>query len=288
MREFCLLGPVEVWADGRRLDAGPPQQRLILAVLLADVGRVVPAETLIARLWDGDPPAAARRAVHAHIARIRRLLHESGADGALAGAAGGYRLDIAPEDVDLHRYRRLTTQARNEHHPRKLLDEALACWHGTPLAGIPGRWAAEAREGWSRRHLDTVIAWSSVADPGPAVDALTILVEEHPLVEPLAGALMRALQRAGRTAEALNCYLRTRKRLVEDLGIEPGTELAELHRTILAGDAEKERVRPDQLPPDIPAFVGRRAELERLDSVAGQPLIVISGTAGVGKPNPGI
>jgi tetratricopeptide (TPR) repeat protein len=221
--------------------------------------------------------------VHAHIARIRRLLRASGGDGALAGASGGYRLDVDPDEVDLHRYRRLTAQARDHQHSRKLLDEAMACWRGTPLAGIPGRWAAEAREGWSRRHLDTVIAWSDVADAGPAVDALTVLVEENPLVEPLAGALMRALHRAGRTAEALDCYLRTRKSLVDELGIEPGAELADLHRTILAGAAGPEPARPAQLPPDIPAFVGRRAELERLDTVAGQPLIVISGTAGVGK-----
>jgi DNA-binding SARP family transcriptional activator/tetratricopeptide (TPR) repeat protein len=282
VREFRLLGPVEVWTAGRRLDAGPPQQRLVLAALLIEAGRVVDAETLIARIWDDDPPAAARRAVHAHVARIRRLLRESGG-GALVGASGGYRLEIDPNEVDLHRYRRLVAQAGDQHRSLEFLDEALACWRGTPLAGIAGRWAAQTRDGWSRRHVETVIAWSGVAATGPAVDTLTGLLEENPLVEPLAAALMRVLHRAGRTAEALDCYLRTRERLVDELGIEPGAELADLHRLILTGPGGPEQVRPAQLPSGIPAFVGRRAELTLLDAAAGQPLIVISGTAGVGK-----
>jgi len=283
VREFRLLGPVEVWKDGRRLDSGPPQQRIALAALLVDAGRVVPAETLIARLWDDDPPAAARRAVHAHIARIRRLLRTTGDDDTLASASGGYRLDVDPDEVDLHRYRHLVARARDDLDPRKLLDEALAHWRGTPLAGVPGRWAAEARDTWSRRHLDTVITWSGVADPAHAVETLTGLVEENPLVEPLTGALIRALHHAGHTAEALDCYRRARKRLIDELGIEPGAELADLHRTVLRSHAAGERDRPAQLPPDVPAFVGRHADLAGLDTAAGQPLIVISGTAGVGK-----
>lgn len=267
--------------DGRRLDAGPPQQRLVLAALLADPARLVPAETLIARLWDDDPPAAARRAVHAHIARIRALLRQTG-DIALVSTSGGYRLDVDPDEVDLHRYRRLTAGAATAGattggERMRLLDEALAQWRGEPLAGLPGRWAGGVRDSWSRRHLDTVIAWSAVAGPAQAVDTLGRLAEEHPLVEPLAAALMRALHRAGRTADALDCYLRTRRRLVDELGVEPGPELAEYHRTILGGSG------PAQLPPCVPAFAGRRAELAHLDAVADQPLIVITGTAGVGK-----
>ncbi|SDT74744.1 DNA-binding transcriptional activator of the SARP family [Actinoplanes derwentensis] len=285
MREFRLLGPVEVWADGRRLDGGPPQQRLVLAVLLAAAGRVVPAETLIARLWDDEPPAAARRAVYVHIARIRRVLREAGADGALVGASGGYRLDVDAGEVDLLRYQRLTGQARDRDDPREPLAEALACWRGTPLAGVPGRWAEDTRKTWSRLHLDTTIAWSRVADPSPAIDLLTPLVEEHPLVEPLAAALMRVLHRAGRTAEALDCFTRTRKKLVEELGLDPGSELAATHQMLLSvpTPAPAVRERPTQLPPDISAFVGRNAEMDALGAAADQSLIVISGTAGVGK-----
>ncbi|HWS37550.1 MAG TPA: BTAD domain-containing putative transcriptional regulator, partial [Actinoplanes sp.] len=283
MREFRLLGPVEVWAGGRRIDAGPPQQRLVLAVLLTAAGRLVSTEALIARLWDDEPPAAARRAVYVHIARIRQVLRAAGADGALIKVSGGYRLDVDPDEVDLLRFQRLNEQAREHDDSRETLAEALACWSGTPLAGVPGRWAEDTRKTWSRLHLDTVIAWSRVADPAPAVNLLTPLVEEHPLVEPLAAALMRVLHRAGRTAEALECFTRTRKKLVEELGLDPGSELAEVQRMLLAEPEAAARERPVQLPPDIAAFVGRDAELDTLKAAADQPLIVISGTAGVGK-----
>jgi DNA-binding SARP family transcriptional activator/tetratricopeptide (TPR) repeat protein len=292
--EFRLLGPVEAWQAGCRLDPGPPQQRLVLAALLADPGRLVPAETLIDRVWGEDPPAAARRGLHVHIARIRRLLSD---DEPLMYSSGGYLLEIDPDRVDLHRFRRLVTGAAQPGAERlALLREALALWRGTPVAGLAGRWAAEVRDIWSRMHMDAMMAWADAevdaANPGPAVDALTELAADHPLVEPVTAALMRALYAAGRCVDALDCYTRMRRRLVDELGVEPGAQLRAAQRIVLRGELRPGRpppawaapAVPAQLPRDGPAFVGRRAALDRLTELsADRGLIVVSGTAGVGK-----
>jgi DNA-binding SARP family transcriptional activator len=107
--EFRLLGPVEIWKDGRRLDAGPRQQRTTLAVLLVEAGRLVTLDGLVDRVWGDAPPDGARQSLYAHIARIRRLLDP----GELVSRSGGYLLDVAPDRVDLHRFRRLLDASRD-------------------------------------------------------------------------------------------------------------------------------------------------------------------------------
>jgi DNA-binding SARP family transcriptional activator/tetratricopeptide (TPR) repeat protein len=291
--EFRLLGPVETRRSGCRLDSGPPQQRLVLAALLADAGRLVSAETLIDRVWGEDPPPAARRGLHVHIARIRRLLSD---DEQLVYSSGGYLLQVDPDRVDLHRFRRLVSCAAEPGAERlALLREALGLWRGTPVAGLPGPWAAGVRDIWSSRHMDTVVAWADAevdaGNPGPALDALTEMSTEHPLVEPVTAALMRALYAAGRSADALDCYARMRRRLVDELGVEPGPELQAVQGTVLRGEPRPQRPppalaagAPAQLPSDVAAFVGRRAPLDRLTELsADRGLIVVSGMAGVGK-----
>src|SRR5689334_11492971 len=109
--EYRLLGPVEVWIGGRRVDAGQPRQRAVLAALLVDAGRVVPVETLIARVWGELVPEHARATLRTHLSRIRRLLEQAEQAGAPAGVlsrvSGGYLLRVDPDEVDLHRFRRM-------------------------------------------------------------------------------------------------------------------------------------------------------------------------------------
>jgi DNA-binding SARP family transcriptional activator len=148
--DLRILGPVEVWAGGQLVDIGPPQRRLVLAALLADTGRVVTAETLVCRAWGDDPPEGARRALHAHIARIRGSLAKArladGGHATLARRSGGYVLDTAPELVDLHRFRRLVRRARDAAcgpvQRAALLAEAVTLWRGGALAGVGGAGAA--------------------------------------------------------------------------------------------------------------------------------------------------
>lgn len=250
MVDFRLLGPVEVDVNGRVVDIGPPQRRTVLAALAVDAGRPVAVEALIDRVWAEEPPDGARRSVHAHIARIRRVLEQvsAGRDGEgpvfLVRRGGEYLLDVEPDRVDLYRFRALAARAREpgrtEAERVAALRGALALWRGTPLRGLPGPWAARVRESWQCRRLDVLVAWAiaelrAQPDP-PIISQLQDLIGEFPLTEPLVAALMRALHAALRSAEALDCYAITRKRLAEELGTEPGAELRGLHRSILRGE----------------------------------------------------
>src|SRR4051812_5121386 len=113
--ELRLLGPVEVWAEGRRIDAGQPRQRSVLAVLSADAGRPVPVDTVVDRVWDDVAPRGARHALHGHITRIRRVLKHSAEPGrrpaTVVFAANCYRLDTGDATVDLQHFRRLADEA---------------------------------------------------------------------------------------------------------------------------------------------------------------------------------
>ncbi|MFD4876391.1 tetratricopeptide repeat protein [Streptomyces sp. NPDC058420] len=331
---------------GRPVELGPAKRRTVLAALLVDAGRWVPAETLIDRVWGEDPPARVRATLYAHVARIRRVLGEVGAGlagefggsehgpgaGDFGGAAGspdshraevpslapvlvrgpaGYRLDVSPELVDAHRFRDLVARARRADVSDSVrvltLRESMSLWRGTPLAGLPGEWAGRTRESWLHQYVDAVLAWADaelrVGGHLVVIDTLSGLVAEHPLVEPLTVALMRALHAAGRTPEALTCYAGLRKRLADELGTTPGAEARQEHQDLLTGKAaprapygtgngtERARVVPAQLPLDAVGFTGREDELARLEKVLGasgpRPSAVVvsavSGTAGVGK-----
>src|SRR6202020_2363983 len=110
--EFRALGPIELWSDGQQRDLGPARPRSILAMLLLAPRTIVPAETLIDRLWDSRPPPRARESLSAYIARLRASLRAAAGDSVqLAGRAGGYVLDVEPESIDVHQFRRLRRQA---------------------------------------------------------------------------------------------------------------------------------------------------------------------------------
>ena len=308
--EFRLLGPVEVWAGGRRVDTGQPRQRSVLAALLVDAGRLVTWESLIDRVWGEAPPAGARHALYSHVARVRRLLAAAAGPGEapprLVRQPGGYLLDVDPDRVDLHRFRRLVDQARarNANGERVLLlREAVELWRGEPLAGLPGRWPARLREGWRQRRLEAVLAWAlAELDEGNAaavIAPLTELLDDYPLVEPVSATLIQALHRTGRGAQALACYEAARQGLRDELGVAPGGELRDAYQLVLgsgparpaAPGAAPAPLTPAQLPLDLHGFVGRRAELAMLNvmlaAATEQPTAVVVaavwGPAGVGK-----
>src|SRR3984957_16654081 len=152
--EFRALGPIELWSDGRPCELGPGRVRSILAMLLLTPRTVVPAEALIDRLWDTRPPPKARESLSAYIARLRAALRQSVGDSVqLVGRARGYVLDVDPEAVDLHQFRRLRRQADalaasgDYDHAATLLREADGLWRGQALAGIGGDWVTRMRDG---------------------------------------------------------------------------------------------------------------------------------------------
>jgi DNA-binding SARP family transcriptional activator/tetratricopeptide (TPR) repeat protein len=314
--EFRLLGPVEVWDGARSVSTGPPRQRSVLAALLVDAGRPVAWEALVDRVWGEAPPEGVRHALHTHIARIRRVLADAGQGPdrnsavPLVHRSGGYVLEVAPELVDIHRFRALVDRARRpDCDPDTriaLLREALGLWRGEPLAGLTGHWIGRVRDGWRGQRVDAAVLWArselAAGNPTIVIGPLTELLAEHPLVEPLGAALIRALHGAGRTAEALEYYAAVRRRLVDELGAEPGPGLQAAHRAVLRNEVEipvpppvtpapAGRAAPAQLPLDVPGFTGRIAELSSLDDALNATgdhptAVVISallGTAGVGK-----
>ncbi|GAA0514478.1 SARP family transcriptional regulator [Paractinoplanes deccanensis] len=271
---------------------GPPKQAVVLTALLLDGNRPLSTEVLVERVWGPDAPDHAARTLHTYVSRIRQLLEP--ADGPTRlhrHRSGGYLLELPEESLDLHYFRQLVTRAAelDRADPKRalLLREALTLWRGQPLAGLPGDWAARARMLLIEERIDATIHWADAetrtGNPAAAIGPLTELAEQHPLVEPLAAALIRALAAAGRTAKAVDQFLAVRRRLVDELGVEPGAELRAAHRDIVRQTHEPDEIVPAQLPLDVPDFVGRDAEQQRLHDLARTAVIVISGTAGVGK-----
>ncbi|WP_406486381.1 BTAD domain-containing putative transcriptional regulator [Streptomyces phaeochromogenes] len=229
-----LLGPVEFAERGRAREVGPPQRRAVLAALAVDTALPVAADVLVQRVWGTDSPDGARRALHAHITRIRRLRETTGdADNVrfrLVRRSGGYLLDADPDRVDILRFRHLVNQAREAGRSDKermsLLSEALGLWRGEPLAGLSGQWAARVREAWRRQHVDAAVEWAQLelraGGTVTVIGLLSDLLGECPMAESLTEVLMRALHAADRDAEALGCYAALRQRLAEDSAPTPG------------------------------------------------------------------
>ncbi|WP_241518579.1 BTAD domain-containing putative transcriptional regulator [Streptomyces sp. CB03238] len=235
---ISLLGPTQVHgADGSAVPVGGARLRALLTVLALRAGRTVPVGLLIDEVWDGDPPADAPGALQALVGRLRRAL---GPD-AVVSAAGGYRLGADADDVDLHRFERLTAEgvraleAGDPYKAVTALDDALALWRGGALADLPDRTAEAAR--WeTRRHearrarLTALLALGRGQETLPELAALC---GEFPLDEPLQALRIRALRAAGRAAEALAAYEAVRQDLAIRLGTTPGPELRTLHTELL-------------------------------------------------------
>ncbi|GAA2580985.1 BTAD domain-containing putative transcriptional regulator [Streptomyces roseoviolaceus] len=303
--EFRLLGTVEAHLGARPADLGHAKQRCVLAVLLYDAGRVVSAERLIDRVWGENPPGSVRNILSGYVGRLRTALRAAGARGVrLARSSGGYLLDIDPESVDVHRFRRLVAEARHTADAAQaadLLRDALGLWHGEALSGLVGPWAEETRAGLGDEHLTAELQYHELGlrlDRHPqALERLRHLAAAHPLDERVVRHLMTALCLGDRQAEALEAYEDTRRRLAEELGVDPGPELRTLHRQILQGPAEPpdpvggSRVVPAELPHDVAGFSGRGEAMDRLAALlagdeparASVVISVISGAAGVGK-----
>jgi tetratricopeptide (TPR) repeat protein len=301
--DFQVLGAVQLRSGDRVLDIGPPQRCLVLAALAIDVGRLVTLETLIDRVWGDRAPAGANDSLYTHVSRIRKL-----APATIVRRPGGYLLDVDPDRVDLHRFRRLVQQARAPHCPdrvrRELLHEALGLWRGEPMAGLSNAWVDRVRQGLGMQRLDAATEAARtelrLGNHPAAIELLDGLADEHPLSEPVAAELMRALHVAGRSAEALDRFGTVGRRLAAELGTRPGSELRQVNQAILRNEPVTDLAQrpepgrpvvPSQLPLDVRGFTGRTAELVRLDELLAQardePTAVVisalSGTAGVGK-----
>lgn len=322
---FGLLGPIQAWVGARVIDLGTPQQCSVAAVLLLEPGRIVPVSRLEELLWGEQRPRTATKNVQVSVHHLRRAIAGL-SDASVLTRGSGYLIDVHPESVDLHQFRRLVREAgeATEEAAVQLLREAGALWRGPALDGasqllrrdlgphleeerlsaLEARLSAELRLGWNRDCV-TELAW---------------LVRDHPLREELRALLMLALWRSGRRAEALAAFRTGRTILHDELGIDPGPRLQELHQRILRGEpgqaagsapgeggATSERgatghglaahprnagpVIPAELPRNVGDFVGRQAELAELDALldaaehnpCAATVVSVDGLAGAGK-----
>ena len=238
--EFRILGPLEVWDEGRPVRIGGAKERALLVVLLLHANESVSVDRLIDELWGARPPATAKKSVQVRVAGLRRAL----GDGMLLTHGGGYLIRLAAGQLDLHVFERLVSaagQALADGDPgaaAALLREALSLWRGAALADFAYESFAqpaitrleELRLGAVELRIDAELALGLEAQ---LVGELRELVAAHPLHERLRGELMLALYRDGRQAEALDLYQRTREQLMGELGIEPGPALQKLQQAIL-------------------------------------------------------
>jgi DNA-binding SARP family transcriptional activator len=281
-----------------------PKQRALLAILLLGANEPITADRLIERLWDGRPPASARKVLQTYVSRLRRVV----GDSVLLTGPAGYELRVEPDQLDLHRFERLVAEARNA-APREaaqLLRHALAAWRGPPLADLGDEPFAqneiarldELRLAALEERIEADLA---LGRDGDLVAELQALVAEHPLRERLRAQLMLALYRSGRQAEALDVHRQGRRRLVDELGIEPGPVLRKLERAILRQDAALEPLaepKPNSATPTAPArrrrelpapatsFIGRDEELNVVEVLLTRPdarVLTLTGPGGAGK-----
>ena len=239
--EFQVLGPVEMWHCGDRVDLGHAKQRCVLAVLLMESGEVVQVATLIDRVWGYSPPETALNVLYGYIARLRRALAPAGVR--LARRAGGYLLDVDPRRVDVHRFRGLLGEAdaAEEVDPAvRCLSDALALWRGAPFAGITGPWITTMRTVLEDQRLSAIVARNNLflctGRHAEVVSQLLELVAAYPVDERLVAQLMLAMSRSGRPSDALAQYRIARDRLREQHGTDPGPLLRDLQQRILHDD----------------------------------------------------
>ncbi|MEU1127955.1 AfsR/SARP family transcriptional regulator, partial [Streptomyces sp. NPDC005899] len=245
--EFRLLGTVSVEALTGPLPLGPAKRRSVLAALLLSANTPVSVSRLTECLWDDEPPLHARSVIQGHVSRLRSLL--TGADAPAYGVelvtlGDAYALRLPESLLDAQRFEELLTLARQQRSAADsvlMYDDALSLWQGPALggafAGPPLRAAAHTLEESRLATVEQLAeACALLGDHHRAAAVLRTEAVAHPLRESLAAALIRALHRAGRRSEALDWFHRTRRLLAEELGIDPGHELADAYALVLRGD----------------------------------------------------
>jgi len=296
-----MLGPLEVRTDddsGITLDVGGSRLRALLIMLALRPGQLVPASQLIDGLWADQPPAGAANALQALVSRLRRALP----DAVIESRPAGYQLKLDPRSTDIVRFEELAAEGRAQLRDDPAaaavtLREALTLWRGPALVDVADSDFGQvviarldelrllATENRIDADLRTGVTATLVAE-------LEGLVVAHPMREPMAARLMRALHACGRRGAALQVYEQTKERLVEQLGVEPSAELSALHLAILRADdppAGRPRAAPasrarTNLRAELTSFVGRDTELAQVaELLSAHRLVTLTGPGGAGK-----
>lgn len=273
-----ILGPVEAHSPDGKVAVGGPRPRTLLALLAVRAGEIVPLDRLIDELYGAEPPSDAANALQGQVSRLRRALGDA---SLIEFQPAGYRLTLAPDQVDAHRFAALAAEGRraleagDARAAESFLAEALQLWRGPALADVDATDHATRLE--QQRSAATSALIAARIRLGTAdVQEISALVRQHPLDERLRGYLMQALHQQGRQAEALQAYEDARSLLAEELGADPSPELRAIHLQILRGQTHRE------LPAQLTSFIGRQDELRRIASLTAR-LITLTGPGGAGK-----
>jgi DNA-binding SARP family transcriptional activator len=294
-----LLGTLAVEDDaGRPVRVGGQRVRALLTLLALDAGRVVPAYSLIDRLWcdDASRPADAVNALQSLVSRLRAALRDGGVDQAvIESAPAGYRLAVSPQDVDVIAFEaasRAGARFLNDGNPAqaaRVLHAALATWRGPALADVAdeefvGAVAARLAQARHAAQLDWAQAVVALGDGATVAGELRAIVAADPLSERPRALLMRALAADGRSAEALAIYHDFRDQLADQLGVDPSPPLEQLYLGILRHDATSVAVDPVPPRPALTSFVGRDDDTSAvLKKLSEHRLVTLTGPGGVGK-----
>jgi predicted ATPase/DNA-binding SARP family transcriptional activator len=298
-----FLGGLEVRTDGAPASLGGPQAQVVFALLASEAGRTLSTTRLIDELWPMDPPRAAIGTIQTHVATIRRGL--GGERQRLRTKEGGYLLDLDADELDATRFTRLAHEGRalvrtDAAAAEARLEAALSEWRGEPLVGLaeraPGLQAGAARLCELRLEVveDLARARLQLGQAARVVTDLEPVVAGEPFRERALALLLRALAAAGRQPEALTRYDDYRRRLGEELGVDPSAELRRVHLDLIgatarssgdgAGHRDVPGTRVGRLPLPVTRWFGRESDLEAITGLLGhERLVTIVGVGGGGK-----
>ena len=318
-----LLGPLAVFDEaGRPVRVGGQRVRLLLILLALDAGRVVPAYSLIERLWEDEPPASPGNSLQSLVSRLRTALRQAGlGERAIESHPAGYRLAVAPDEVDAVAFEALARQgsralaAGDPITARRVLRQALDAWRGPALADASAARfasgpAARLEELRTRATLDLIEAGLAVGESESLIGELRAVIAADPVAERPRGLLMRALYAAGRQAEALAVYTETRDLLAGELGVDPSAGLEQIYLGVLRQDlpagsrgeasggfaepiSASERLAPGEsrhggrtsgVRKSLTSFVGRDEDVARVRKMLAEGrLVTLTGPGGAGK-----
>ncbi|MGW6982589.1 BTAD domain-containing putative transcriptional regulator [Streptomyces sp. NPDC054932] len=308
---FRVLGPLEVWAGSRRVEIGGPRQRIVLAMLLLAPDRVVSIDQLVEAVWNGRPPATSRTQIAICIASLRKAFQAAGCtEKVIVTAAPGYLLRRSEHRIDSVEFAsgveaaQTLAQRGDTGASADLLGQALSLWRGPVLTDISSPVIETEAALLEHRRLTAYEQYATLqlqlGRHREIISELTTLVDDQPLWEQARAALMLAHYRSGHRSEALSLFRQAQRVFREEIGLEPGRVLQDLHTAILQ---ETSGLMPaadmggplsvcaalPELPPGAVTFVGRDRELNALDALlrrarGGAPAVgLLVGRPGIGK-----
>ncbi|OJF16230.1 AfsR/SARP family transcriptional regulator [Couchioplanes caeruleus] len=309
---ISALGSMQVHRGPVPVDLGPAKQRAVLASLALHVGHAVSIDCMLGMVWGPAQPVSARQLVHTYVARLRRLLEPDlpprGRTNIISSGPGGYRLVTSRELVDVTRFELLYRQAKQflcADEPQRafeLLGEAMRLWRDPELAELSALLNSPEildllRRRWSEAALDYVRAGLDLKQAVAVLPAARRLAITEPMNEVAQALYIVALEQTGRRAAAVRHFDDIRVMLKAELGVQPGSQLSDAYRAVLAGDdmahgrpggpgPSAEQVRPPWhgRGPGLGPLIYRERDLDAVMSLlAEQRLLTVTGPPGCGK-----